>query len=383
MPWYGSLPRLVKTIWPQLLRHQYVTLALLVELIIRQRSLCLTDLARGNDAPTAFASRYQQLWRWTKNDRIDSRLLRRQLAHHALAWRGDWGQYMPIIIDGTACKDFRILQAVIPRKTRGIPLLWHSYRHGTMRKQLARFETAFLDDLHDLLTEIRQAGITPVVIGDRGFAHQRLIRWCEQHGWGYLVRLPKQWRVKHRLYHGALADFEVKAGQARRLCDVACGPRRSLRANLVVTKLSRKRAAQLRRRTKKAVEAWYLLTNTEWTAPQVVNWYRKRWWIECSFRDGKQHLGLTKVGVTTVAALDRLLLAWMLALQLLFALGLKVITAAHLKMLSLPKRLGRVAQALAFLERHERLRKRDDPGRPLDLWSALWAGNPPYSLVAS
>ncbi len=65
MPWYRSLPAIVKTIWPALLAQQAATLALLVELILRQRSLCLTDLARGSFAPRDFNTRYQQLWRWT------------------------------------------------------------------------------------------------------------------------------------------------------------------------------------------------------------------------------------------------------------------------------------------------------------------------------
>lgn len=109
-------------------------------------------------------------------------------------------------------------------------------------------------------------------------------------------------------------------------------------------------------------------------------WYRKRWWVETTFRDAKQHLGLTTVRVTTVAAFDRLLVAWMLALQLALSIGLKVLTPAHERQLGHPKRLGLVAKAVAFLHRHEHTHQAHDPGRPLDLWTALWAGEPPYSL---
>lgn len=380
MPWYRSLPSIVKTLWPTLHRHQAATFALLVELILRQRSLCLADLARGSFRTHDFATRYQQLWRWTQNERIESRALRRALAPLALAWRAGHGQYLPIIVDTTACRQFRILQAVLPRRRRGFPLLWHSYEHGTMHAQVTAFELAFLDDLHDLLVDARASGLTPVLIGDRGFARSAILQWCEQRGWAYLVRLPKSWRIAHRWYHGSLAAFTLAPGQVRRLANIRCGPRRRFTATLIATRLNRRAAALLKRRVKRVPPQWYLLTTTAWTAAQAVAWYRRRWWIESTFRDAKQHLGLTSVRVTTIAAFDRLLLAWMLALHLALSLGVKVLTPAHERQLGHPKRLGLVAKAVLFLERQERTHHRSDPGRPLDLWAALWAGSPPKPL---
>lgn len=381
MPWYRSLPAIVKALWPSLHRSQAATLALLVELILRQRSLCLTDLARGSFGSQAFATRYQQLWRWTQNERIESRVLRRALAPLALAWRTNHGHYLPIIVDTTACRQFRILQAVLPRRRRGFPLLWQSYAHGTMQRKVTAFELAFLDDLHELLAEVRAQGVTPVLIGDRGFARSAILQWCEQHGWAYLVRLPKSWRIAHRCYHGTLAHFTLAPGHLRRLVGIRCGPRRRFTATLIATRLNRRAAALLKRRIKAMPAQWYLLTTTTWTAAQAVAWYRKRWWIESTFRDAKQHLGLTTVRVTTLAAFDRLLLAWMLALHLTLSLGVKVLTPAHERHLGHPKRLGLVAKAVLFLHRQERTHRPSDPGRPLDLWAAAWAGHPPKHLT--
>ena len=379
MPWYRSLPTIVKAIWPVLLPQQAATLALLVELILRQRSLCLTHLARGSFVERDYNTRYQQLWRWTRNERLDSRTLRRALAHTALAWRAGHGQYLPIIIDTTACRQFRILQAVLPRRRRGIPLLWHTYQHGTMRHRITGFELAFLDDLHALLADARAAGLTPVLIGDRGFARSAILQWCAGHGWAYLVRLPQSWRIAHRWYRGTLSQFTLAPGQVRRFVGIRCGPRRRFTATLVATRLSRRAATLLKRRIKTVPPQWYLLTTTDWTAAQVVARYRRRWWIESTFRDAKQHLGLTTVRVTTVAAFDRLLVAWMLALQLALSIGLKILTPTHDRQLGHPQRLGLVAKAVAFLYRQEHTRQPHDPGRPLDLWTALWAGQPPCS----
>jgi hypothetical protein len=380
MPWYRSVPAIVKTIWPTLSRQQAATLALLVELILRQRSLCLATLARGSYAPRDFATRYQQLWRWTQNDRIESRVLRRALAHTALTWRAGHGQYVPIIVDTTASRQFRILQAVLPRRHRGIPLLWHTYEHGTMRARVTAFQLAFLDELDDLVTAARVAGLTPVLIADRGFARSAILHWCDRHDWAYLVRLPQSWRVTHRWYRGVLKHVRLQPGQVRRFVGIRCGPRRRFTATLVTTRLNRRAAALLKRRLKTVPPQWYLLTTTDWTAAQVVAWYRRRWWVETTFRDAKQHLGLTTVRVTTVAAFDRLLLAWMLALQLALSIGLKILTPAHDRQLGHPKRLGVVARAVAFLHRHEHTHHAHDPGRPLNLWTALWAGDPPCAL---
>jgi hypothetical protein len=381
MPWYRSLPAIVKIIWPQLHRQQAATLALLVELILRQRSLCLADLARGSFVDRDFNTRYQQLWRWTQNARIQSRTLRRALAHHALAWRAGHGQYVPIIVDTTACRQFRLLVAVLPRRRRGVPLLWATYVHGTMRAQVTAFQLAFLDELDALLADLRAAGRTPVLIGDRGFARSAILQWCERHGWAYLVRLPQSWRISHRWYRGPLKQFELRPGQIRRFVGIRCGPRRRFTATLVATRLSRRAATLLKRRLKTMPPQWYLLTTTAWTAAQTVAWYRRRWWVESTFRDAKQHLGLTTVRVTTLAAFDRLLLAWMLALQLALSVGLKILTPAHERQLGQPQRLGLVAKAVAFLARHERTHQAQDPGRPIDLWAALWAGNPPLVKV--
>lgn len=222
-----------------------------------------------------------------------------------------------------------------------------------------------------------------MLIGDRGFARSAILQWCDQHSWAYLIRLPKSWRITHRCYHGALTQLTLTLGQVRRFVGVRCGPRRRVTATLIATRLNRRSAALLRRRLKVVPPQWYLLTTTAWTAAQAVAWYRRRWWIESTFRDAKQHLGLTTVRVTTLEALDRRLLAWMLALHLTLSVGLKVLTPAHARQLGHPKRLGLVAQAVLFLARLERTHHPNDPGRPLNLWAALWAGNPPKQLDPS
>ncbi len=59
------------------------------------------------------------------------------------------------------------------------------------------------------------------------------------------------------------------------------------------------------------------------------------------------------VRVTTVAAVDRRLVAWMLARQRGLAVGVTLLTAADEQRIGQPKRLGLVATAVLFEESYE------------------------------
>jgi hypothetical protein len=59
-------------------------------------------------------------------------------------------------------------------------------------------------------------------------------------------------------------------------------------------------------------EPWYLATTAP-NAQLAVDWYRRRFWIEESFRDDKSRLLLDEVRVTSTLRLNRLLLALTIA----------------------------------------------------------------------
>jgi hypothetical protein len=62
-----------------------------------------------------------------------------------------------------------------------------------------------------IVTKLRQAwpGLRIIVRGDSGFCRQRLIRWCERHGVGYVIGMARNARL-----HGHVAHWEQAMEQA-------------------------------------------------------------------------------------------------------------------------------------------------------------------------
>lgn len=62
-----------------------------------------------------------------------------------------------------------------------------------------------------LVTRLRQAwpAVRIIVRGDPGFCRQRLIRWCERHGTGYVIGVARNARL-HRLVEGGEQEMETR-----------------------------------------------------------------------------------------------------------------------------------------------------------------------------
>lgn len=71
--------------------------------------------------------------------------------------------------------------------------------------------------------------------------------------------------------------------------------------------------------------------------------------------------------MTSVGAVDRLRVAWMLALQIALALGVKLLTAPHEQRIAEAKRLVSVGAAVLFEARHTPTPPNTDSARPPDL----------------
>jgi len=71
-----------------------------------------------------------------------------------------------------------------------------------------------------------------------------------------------------------------------------------------------------------AVEPWYLITNVPGT-PRVEQVYRKRMWIEESFRDAKSGLGLKRLWLSEAVRFERLLIVVAIVMLLNILTGLQ------------------------------------------------------------
>jgi hypothetical protein len=209
----------------------------------------------------------------------------------------------------------QVLKIGLARQGRVIPLLQLAYDRDNLpadRSQNQIEEEALAGVLAALPKHCH-----PIILADRGFARSEFFLWLIDRRLDFVVRIDKGtcvtpangqrrklgvdltiglgeqlWlgRVRYALYHGRPSDIWLNVG-----CSW-----------LPVT------SAAARKDPAEPDEPWYLAT----TAPSVelaVAWYRKRFWVEESFRDDKSRLLLDEVRVESALRLNHLLMALTIA----------------------------------------------------------------------
>lgn len=128
-------------------------------------------------------SKLRRLYRWVCSDLVDVDAYYQPFL--ALALRGWEGKDLRLAIDGTspngACV---VVRLALCFRGRTIPLCWKTF---DTRSHSVRFDwyVMVLERGRQLLPQ----GCTVKLLGDRGFGHRKLIRWCRQAGWSYALRL--------------------------------------------------------------------------------------------------------------------------------------------------------------------------------------------------
>jgi hypothetical protein len=155
-------------------------------------------------------------------------------------------------------------------------------------------------------------GVTATILA--GFADTKLFEFLTELGFGYVIRLRGNTKV--RAADGTTrpaAEWIGQGGRARKLSDAA------------VTEARRPIGAAVCVHARDMKEPWCLVTsNRDATAPQIIKLYSKRWGVEPSFRDTKDlrfGLGLCAVRIADPQRRDRLLLLNAFAVVLLTLLG--------------------------------------------------------------
>jgi hypothetical protein len=321
----------IQTVAPSRIPTQLCNLALLVQAILLQRTLCLSALARAYPTPPTrrvlrpkhdLLHRLKRLERFVTNPRVDP--LTWQLAFvpdlvtklGCPRWLGlavDWTMFDTILPSGRRVR-YQVLRLAVPRRGRAIPLLQLAYH----RDRLPPYTSQNLLEQAAIaaLVAVLPAGVRPVILADRGFARAGFLAWLAQQGLDYVVRIDRgtcitaasgqRWKcgeadpgpgrngwaagVRYGLYHDRPRELVINLATCWRLV----GGRRN------------------GRRPQAARQPWYLATSWR-SADQAAAWYRQRWWIEPSFKDSKRKFGLAAVQVSTADRLGRLLVGLTLA----------------------------------------------------------------------
>jgi len=246
----------------------------------------------------------------------------------------------PVILDWTKVHNYHVLFAAVPRKKRALPLAYGVYHPQRLRKSQNQLERGMLT----LITSLLPQSACPVVLADAGFGQTELIRWLQERGMAYVIRLRAETLVHYRGKCVALGSFDTLEDAPILLSQVDYRDKKPVRLNLVISR--------------KGDKVWYLGTSFS-DAEQAVGWYKKRFWIEEMFRDLKSRLGLKRAHLKDEDRLARLILGFQIAYLILALIGLH-----------LPKRWQ------AYLASRDRL-----SFVQLGLWALEWLNVPRHHKV--
>jgi hypothetical protein len=272
---------------------------LTVGLIGRGR-LGLAEIARGMQDGTTVRHRIKRAWRFARNPGVSH--------HRATGALVDWMSAHPadmvVALDWTDLGDYMLLAAKVAVDRRAVPIAWEVVRKGAFsRRKRSRnhVEEKLIDRLRRVIGSDRW-----VLVADRGFARVSLFKKLSEWHVRYVIRASGSTWVEGGRFSGLLDNVPRSAGMHRRYKQVRYHKRQRLPVDLVVS------------HREPAPEPWYLVTNVEATAARIASVYRKRMWIEQSFRDAKSNLGLSRLWLAEPERIARLLI--LLAIVMLLAI---------------------------------------------------------------
>jgi hypothetical protein len=263
---------------------------LLVGLMVSAR-LGLANIARGMRDCTSVRHRIKRLWRFARNGGLSLEAGFAGLIDCTCP--NAPGAPMVIALDWTDLGPYQLLCACCAIGRRAVPIVWTIMATGQFsrsRKSRNDVEERLILRLANLL-----AKRSWVLVADRGFARASLFKNLADWHILYVIRACGRVWVESRTHRGILDNL------------VRC-PRRMVRwDNVLYHKKCRVPVHLVMTHREPAAEPWYLVTNIQ-GIKQVVAVYRRRMWIEESFRDAKSHLGLRKLWLARADRMERLFL---------------------------------------------------------------------------
>jgi hypothetical protein len=219
-------------------------------------------------------SKLRRLLRWLNNERVDVGAYYRPFIQKALsAWSG---RQIILAIDGTSVRDDCVVcRVALIYRRRAIPLVWKTLDSRSHSIAYSRYI-----DLLEQVVGLLPADCDITLLGDRGFGHRKLMKWCKRSGWHFVLRLksdswvilPDNRRRQLRTWKPARQSLLCLADV--RLLESGNKPTSPFRVCII-------------RAPEPAEEYWYLVTDRADGGYDVVADYALRAGIEAGFRDDK------------------------------------------------------------------------------------------------
>ena len=255
----------------------------------------------------------KRCWRFCANDRIETADAMRGVVKRVLRKR----RKRPLLVsfDWTDVRGFQTLMASVVFKGRSVPVCWASCKAHVYDGHASR--NSFEEGLLLALRSMIPAGQRVILLADRGLGRTELARFCQAHGFDYVIRIGPKVHVRCASYTGNLLDYPVYKGICKRLRGVAYRQHDPVIQHVVVRWVRGLPATR--------DECWFLMTSLDAGPARISRLYGQRMTIEELFRDAKNKRNgwsLRDTQITRADRLDRLLLILALAYLLLCGIGL-------------------------------------------------------------
>jgi hypothetical protein len=215
-----------------------------------------------------------------------------------------------VLADWTDVANGKLLVFSLPANGRSIPFFTKVVAKKAGEGALIRAENEALAALQ----RICRNGPELTVVADRGFGNQRWIPGVKGLGFHFVQRVSGVFYAETERYIGKLEEMNLRRGaRIRDWGQGTLGEDQQIRGRLVTAF------------DPEAKEPWFLVTDlNDASAKEVVDIYRRRWWIETTFRDNKNRdwgLGLSNVTLKDYRRYERLFYIVALAFTFLSAHG--------------------------------------------------------------
>jgi len=262
----------------------------------------------------------KKTWRFCANERIETADAMRGVCKKLLKRRKK-----PLIVsmDWTDIRNFQTLVAAVDIRGRAVPLCWAScFKHVyDGHKSRNGFEESLLLVLRTMIPKEQKV----ILLADRGFGRTELGRFCQQHGFDYVIRIQPEVHVRGDSYTGKLVDYPNRKGTCKLLKSVAYRSKDNPITQHIVIRWKHGLP-------KHRDECWFLMSSLAAGPARLTDLYGQRMTIEELFRDHKNKRNgwsLRDTQITKPDRIDRLLLILALAYILLCGLGLLARQTRH------------------------------------------------------
>lgn len=287
-------------------RSQRTTLGYLVAGLIRSGRAGVAAIGRGVPGRAYGKHKIKRVDRFLGNARVDLAALSRVL----LSWAACGDGQLVLALDWTDLpgSSKKMLSLAVPTRGRALPVHCRVVDERRMHKSQNWLEEGLLVELKTLVPFRTRV----VIVADRGFGRARLMQRCRALGVSFVLRVEGRAMFRHRGTRQAVNRVPLRRGQTVQFRDVSYRDEQPVPAHLVLT---------WRRRMK---EPWYLATDLDLQAAQVIGLYGRRMQIEESFRDVKSvrwGFKLRHVRLSECRRYERLMMVVALATLFLLSVG--------------------------------------------------------------